>query len=243
MDLENTIFLTFDIDWACDEILEDTIDIIESENVFATFFATHSTPLLGRLRNNNHFELGIHPNFNELLSGNNTLGFNEIIADLKLLVPEAVSVRSHSLVYSSHLLNEFLRQGLLFDLNIFIPEYSHINLLPYKDWNGMVRIPYFWEDDLYCINNNACEKQDWNVTRFLNNPGLKVFGFHPIHIFLNTENLQRYENTRKDHQHPQKLLSYRFCNEMIGTRVFLKNLITYAKSKAMNFGLIKEIEV
>lgn len=65
IDLENPssyqkIFLTFDIDWASDEVLEYCIDIIEKANVKATWFVTHETPLLERLRANPNFELGIH---------------------------------------------------------------------------------------------------------------------------------------------------------------------------------------
>lgn len=66
--LENTVFFTFDIDWACDEVLSDTIDIIEAAGVSATFFVTHQTTLLERLRANSAIELGVHPNFNTLLS-------------------------------------------------------------------------------------------------------------------------------------------------------------------------------
>lgn len=81
IDLENPgsyqkIFLTFDIDWASDEVLEYCIDIVEKANIKATWFVTHETPLLGRLRANPNFELGIHPNFNPLLEGNFAYGKN-----------------------------------------------------------------------------------------------------------------------------------------------------------------------
>ena len=61
------VFLTLDLDWACDGVLEDTIDLVEGEDVSATWFVTHDTPLLERIRSNPRFELGIHPNFNGLL--------------------------------------------------------------------------------------------------------------------------------------------------------------------------------
>ncbi len=65
----DTIFLTFDIDWACDGVLADTIDMVEQADICATWFVTHDTPLLNRLRKNPKFELGIHPNFNNILMG------------------------------------------------------------------------------------------------------------------------------------------------------------------------------
>ena len=41
----NKTFLTFDIDWASDEVLGYCIDLVESFGVKATWFATHATPL------------------------------------------------------------------------------------------------------------------------------------------------------------------------------------------------------
>ena len=66
---EDKIFLTFDIDWCSDEVLSFTLDIIEKNNIKATFFVTHETLLLERMRDNPKIELGIHPNFNFLLNG------------------------------------------------------------------------------------------------------------------------------------------------------------------------------
>ena len=43
---QNKVFPTFDIDWACDEVLADTTDLVEEADVAATWFVTHDTPLL-----------------------------------------------------------------------------------------------------------------------------------------------------------------------------------------------------
>ena len=53
-----SIFLTLDIDWAHDEVLNDTIDLLESSRIKATWFATHDTKVLERLRVNQIFEMG-----------------------------------------------------------------------------------------------------------------------------------------------------------------------------------------
>ena len=66
---QDKIFLTFDIDWCSDEVLLYTLDIIEKYDIKATFFITHDTTLLERMRANQNIELGIHPNFNPLLNG------------------------------------------------------------------------------------------------------------------------------------------------------------------------------
>jgi len=104
---EDYLFLTFDIDWAHDEVLSYTIDLVEEADVYATWFVTHDTPLLERLRENPKFELGIHPNFNNILAGkydpDNGKSAEQVIDKLLSIVPEARSVRSHSLTQSSKL--------------------------------------------------------------------------------------------------------------------------------------------
>ena len=42
-DYEKSIFLTFDLDWAIDDVIRDTIDILRSEKVKATVFVTHDS--------------------------------------------------------------------------------------------------------------------------------------------------------------------------------------------------------
>ena len=73
---EDAIFLTFDIDWAHDSLLADTIDFVEAAGVNAICLITHDTLPLDRLRANPKFELGIHPNFNFLLEGDGHNGLN-----------------------------------------------------------------------------------------------------------------------------------------------------------------------
>jgi hypothetical protein len=213
----NAVVLTFDIDWACDEVLQDSIDLVERVGAPATWFVTHDTPLLSRLRANKNFELGIHPNLNPLLTG--TPGDAEqIIDDLLKIVPDAVSIRCHSLVQSSRLLDLFQSKGLIFDCNHFVPEQSGIELRPWRLWNEIVKIPHFWEDDAVCIyEHNA------SISDLLVRDGLKVFDFHPIHIFLNTEDLARYSRTRSLHHKAAKLLAHRYVGA--GTRTHFLDLL------------------
>ena len=95
----NKIFLTFDIDWAHDDVLNNVIDIVEESNVSATWFVTHKTKVLERLKRNPSFELGIHPNFNFLLEGNHCAGSNakDVVQRCLDIVPGATAVRSHSM--------------------------------------------------------------------------------------------------------------------------------------------------
>lgn len=220
------IFITIDVDWACDEVIEYTIDFLEKNNAKATFFITHSTPLLEKLRKSDLFELGIHPNFQWLLNGTSQYKDMEaVLENILSIVPEAKSVRSHSLVQSSPLLELFKIKGLLYDVNLFIPWYSNIELYPIRHWNGLCRLPYFWEDDVQCISHLNGNINGWNIDNLLQHKGLKIFNFHPIHLYLNTEQIQRYEEAKKYQQDIEMLKKYRCCNTEIGAFSVLSRII------------------
>jgi hypothetical protein len=214
------IYLTFDVDWASDEVMKYTIDILEKYNAKATFFITHDTKILDRLRKNKNFELGIHPNFNFLLNGSTEKGlnYNQVIENILKIVPEALSVRSHSMTQNSNILDAFKRFGLTHDCNHFISNSSEIELKPWLLWNGLTRCPYFWEDDICAMEKN---QQDIDYI-FLQN-GLKIFDFHPIHIFLNMSKISQYESTRKFHNDYGNLKKHR--NQEYGTENILKFIL------------------
>jgi hypothetical protein len=58
----------------------------------------------------------------------------------------------------------------------------------------LLRIPYFWEDDLEMERPRPC----WQLNPLLQiGQGLKVFGFHPIHIYLNSTNMKSYQMLKR----------------------------------------------
>jgi hypothetical protein len=191
----NKLFLTFDIDWCSDEILIYLLDILEEYGVKATFFVTHKTSLLEKMRANLDIELGIHPNFNPLLNGSFQYGKNatEVISYYKRIVPESISIRSHSLSHNGTFSSIYENQGLKYDCNTYIPYYSQIKLSPWLDTNeNVLKIPHFFADDGVLFQKTGLK----SLSSIINKDGLKVLDFHPIHIFLNSENLERYNNAR-----------------------------------------------
>ena len=121
---EKKNFLTIDVDWAHDEILLDAIELFEQRNISATWFITHQTPILERLQSNRRFELGIHPNFEFLLQGDQRKGRDaeEVVDRLLEVVPKARVVRSHCMAQSTRLLDIFREKGLSHDCNHFVPQ-------------------------------------------------------------------------------------------------------------------------
>lgn len=216
--------LTFDIDWADDAVLADTVDLVEAAGCAATWFVTHDTPLLDRLRRNPRFELGIHPNFNPLLNGQGAPedDYRAVIGRLMDLVPEAVSVRSHSVTQNTPITDEFARRGLRFDSNDYIPERAGLALRPWHTRTGMTKVPYCWADE-----HDWAGRQSSDFRAILSRTGLAVFGFHPIHVFLNTETPDRYEGTRPLHRRPDELIAHR--HDGTGARSRLADLMALAR--------------
>jgi hypothetical protein len=107
-----TLCLTIDVDWAHDVIIADSLALIAHHGVAATWFITHATPMLNEIARTPGQELEVHPNFNTLLDGTGAGSASDSLRKLRALVPEAVSVRSHSLTRSSRLAALFGEQAL-----------------------------------------------------------------------------------------------------------------------------------
>ncbi|MGE5329816.1 MAG: polysaccharide deacetylase family protein [Deltaproteobacteria bacterium] len=239
----NAVFLTFDIDWACDDVVNETLEILKDKNVPATIFVTHDSPILEKMKENKLIELGIHPNFNNLIDGEtNGISASDIIELIKMIVPNAKAVRSHSLTQSSRIIDVFGKYGLTHEVNLFIPEYSGIILKPYRSFNGIIRVPYKWEDSAQYLAIERGLETNWDITRFLDKEGLKVFNFHPIHIFLNTEKSERYEKSRDVHKDKFKLEKHRNFEDY-GSKNFLIDLINEVQKRKMEFRKICDIKV
>jgi len=143
------------------------------------------------------------------------------------LVPEAKSVRSHSMTQSSVLLDIFASVGLTHDVNQFIPASMAGGFAPWILWNGLVRCLFCWEDDIACMSQSISLEEPSVVDICRSSTGLKIFNFHPVHVFLNTESLERYEQTRSLHQEPKELIRLRYRG--YGTRSRLIELLQLCK--------------
>lgn len=210
-------FLSFDIDWAHDAILTDTIDIVRSAGVASTWFVTHNTPLLHQLRNLNGAELGIHPNFNPLLDGtpiNSDNTAEKVVRSVLSLVPDARAIRSHSLTQNERLVDQFRDAGLTHISNLFVPHGCGVEAKPFRIWDDIVIVPHCWQDNVALKMHLPFPKEEELHSRF------HVFDFHPIHVFLNTEHLDRYERTRDLHHKPEELIKHRYEGQGTRTRLF-----------------------
>ena len=216
------IFLTFDIDWASDQVISYTIKLLENFNIPATWFVTHETKILDSLLKNPNFRLGIHPNFNSLLENNhrNNNSVDEILKKFDNFLPKTKLIRSHSLLQSEKILDDFKKHDYQYICNTFIPYKENISISPWYLWDDLKIIPHCWQDNV-SIRMKKLEHIDFDPKN------LNVFNFHPIHVFLNTENIKRYHSVKlfqKDFSTLEK-----HVNNQFGIRKIFLNLINKYK--------------
>lgn len=231
------MYLTFDMDWANDGVLDYFYKMICELQIDITLFVTHQTKWLDKFREDEHIELGIHPNFNFLLEGEaNSRNKNAVIEEINVIVPEASAVRSHSLVKSTALTYEFAKAGMKYELNYYIPPQNGLRVMPWE-FQNILQVPFMFEDDLYLM-----ERKKRCIDFYLSDyyDMVKVFNFHPIHLYLNSENLERYQNAKVFYHDFEKLKAFR-NTESEGIENFFRQLIMRGRENNFQFKKISDI--
>ncbi len=215
--------LTFDIDWAPDICIDYILGKLRKQKIKSTFFITHKTDIIDEIRKDGH-NIGIHPNFlRGSTQGNSEF---EIVRNLLNIVPDAKLMRSHSLYSSSVLFNKIFSQfsQLTMDLTLFTYKFPYVKRFIHHYENANVeRINYNWEDDV------AFNDRNFNWKKLILFGKINILNFHPIHIFLNSNNMKNYNNLRKKNNDKLQDLNYKaiekYRNKLAGTETFLDNLI------------------
>ena len=235
--MDKTAYITMDMDWANDGVLADTVSLAESLEIPVCLFVTYDTPMIKVIRKHPLFTLGIHPNFLPQLNGQTEKSFRTAMEELHALVPEAKVIRCHALADATPILTAAREMGFSADMNLFIPFSSGIRLRPFTHFSGLQRLPFFYEDDAWTLEPGAGSPED----HLLSDVPLKIFNFHPIHLYLNTENMERY-NRAKVHYHDFEALAP-FVNHGsgFGARDFLLRLKVLAGQNGIRFGKAEEL--
>lgn len=243
LDLQKTVFLTFDTDWAPDFIIDEASSVLIANKVKTTWFITHNSPAINRLRQYPElFELGIHPNF--YLGSTHGKTEDEIMAHTKSIIPDAITMRTHGLYQNSNFLKRAVRDfGIKIDVSLFLPYTPNItpHYLPLENTiTPLLRVPFFWEDDLELFNPEC----SWNSNDpKYNQPGLKIFNFHPIHIALNSYSLKQYNELKTKNSiincKPDDIRLYKNHNE--GTETLFLQIVSLLSGKGNFFKDLMEI--
>jgi hypothetical protein len=192
------LHLTFDLDWAPDFALEDLRELLGQSGAATTVFCTHRSDGVDRIVALPGIETAIHPNF---------LGASDEEGKLRELLgwfPGVRGVRNHRLYYHSGLAPLFRKAGLLYLSNDLL--FLEPDLRPYRDWAGLVRLPIYWEDDIHCACfGDRFEERDLALDR----SGLRILNFHPVHLYLNTNDLRWYQAHKEEIRDERKARSMR----------------------------------
>jgi hypothetical protein len=167
--------IAFDTDWAPQYVIDDTLKIIGEYKAKCTLFCTNYY----YIKKFKDIEIAIHPNY---MSGS-THGHtdNECINNLKIIFPNAIGSRSHRLYWHAGLTDTLIKNKILYDSSIMLPFQE---ILPFN-YFGLFRIPVWWSDG-YHIKSRHDEEV---VKKKINHHnGVKILIFHPINIFLNSNN-------------------------------------------------------
>lgn len=195
MQIFDSVYLSFDTDWAPDFVIEQQIQRLIDANVPATWFITHDAPWIQYLRDHpSLFEVGIHPNFLPNSSHGSTV--SAVLKHCVALAPEARSMRTHGLMQSTHILDYVVEETPIeVDVSILMhrasvaPPHWHIGHAKH-----LLRLPFIWEDDIEARSYNP----SWEVLPKRPSTDPYILNFHPILLALNDGDGHAYASLRSE---------------------------------------------
>jgi len=228
---EQPVFcFTSDIDWASEEIIQYSHNVVSGDDLKLTYFNTNASPFLNRLSANKKIKMLIHPNFLPDSSHGNS--FTAVIDYCKKLVPDADGFRCHRYFEVNDIMDEFAKRNFKFVSNHCTQCETHIKPLWHR--SGLLSLPVFLEDGGYLLMDPALNFDA--LTSRLNTPGLKIINFHPAHMAFNTPNFQ-YTRTIKDSMSREawNKIDAKTIHEIehkgLGIREIIQKIIEFAFSK------------
>jgi hypothetical protein len=217
-----------DTDWCAEEVLAFALALLRERHLPCTVFSTHA---YGALRDPNAqmLEIGLHPNFNEVTAE----GYEEQLLALRRLYPQAAGVSSHAMTSSTTLLELFKKSGLHYDRNLL--RYKDAAAEPFVYHNGLLRLPIFWEDDIWFTLEPGAR---FATDIFKHEGSHLIFNFHPIHLFMNTASTAHYLTFKPYQRELQRLAQYRRTE--YGARSFFEDLAAYLQNENVRTGLLRD---
>jgi hypothetical protein len=184
--------LTGDVDWASEHCIERFIDHAASLGIVPTLFVTHRSAAIDAAAAAGKVHLGIHPNF--LAGSSHGATIDEVLDFVFDLVPEPVAARSHCFFDHSAIAAALAARGIGIDSNLCCHLQEGLPVL--RHWNGIRRLPVFFEDDVHWTQGRGWAFDDYRAA--FASPGLKILNFHPFIWALNTPD-EKYYTAHRNH--------------------------------------------
>lgn len=183
---------TVDVDWASEEVIAETQDMLTSHGITPTYFITHHSEYLKDLLATEAIEAGIHPNFAPHSSHGE--GFDQVIDYCLGFMDNPQCFRAHRYFDSADVTRALYQAGLRFDSNQF--SFMQPNIEPLIHESGLIRFPSFFEDGTHLIQSAGLDFTPLLQEQF-SGPGLKIIAVHPLDMAINTPQ-PKYSRRIKD---------------------------------------------
>lgn len=208
---EDSIVITVDTEWSPDPVLTNIVSLLDQYDVSATLFSTHDDTVT-----TDGHERGLHPNFFKDKSE------DEVLRDIATDFPEAIGLRSHGMYIHSALRSAYPEFDIQYESNYM--QYLVEDLQPFWLLDEVIQFPVYFMDDFW-LRSRESRRTLPDVGSLLDTPGMKVFDFHPIHVFLNTPTIGYYQQNKKYYDQPERLREERTSGP--GVRELFINILEY----------------
>ena len=216
--------MTIDLEWCPTPIIQDTIQLLDEFDISATLFSTHND----KMQVEEH-ERALHPNFFDQEDDDEV-----VISELYDMFPMANGIRSHGLYIHSRLRSAY-PESITYESNYI--QYLEPNISPHWMHQQIVQFPIYFMDDMWLRTNDNHEPVD--TSTLVNKEGLKVFDFHPVHVYLNTSTITEYEHAKQHYDSPEKLETLR--TDEYGVRDLFTALLAEIDARQLSVAPLGEI--
>jgi hypothetical protein len=185
------LVLTSDQDWAPEWAIEKLLRVAAAWEAPLHVFRTNPSPCLDSTSQPIDVTHGWHPNFAPGSSHGSTP--EAVIRYCEESFGPCESVRSHGFVESSEIWQLLAEHGVKFDSQTVTRFQS--GLRPLAHWTGIVRLPVWFEDDVWLRLADATADIG-RLFPLLRTPGLKILNVHPVLLATNAPSISWYDEHR-----------------------------------------------
>jgi hypothetical protein len=190
--IEQPLFaLTSDQDWAPEWAAEIFLDEVRRCGVPLHIFRTSPSTAFDAALRAGEIEQGWHPNFRPGSSQGSTI--SEVIEYCESNFPGASTVRSHCFAEDTFAWRALRSAGVVADSQLCSLFQGYV--LPIAHWTGIVRLPIYFEDDVFFEIAPGLDLETVLPTLFT--PGLKILNFHPTFVGCNTPSRSFHESMKE----------------------------------------------